>query len=494
MLPNGRLRAQLRRRTRSSRTRSVMQAVKQYAMITDSEMSRATEWFDKMYGSTGKVASGLDNVATSTTRSIGGLGRLSYSFGALDARMLGTSSIVGRMGAVFGNLFAGGPWTIALLAGFAAISAAFSYMSNQSADAAKEIATLRDEVEKAGNAMGTMSTKAVDAETNTIKALLGGAGGIKAFFSSENMSALWNATKGLATGGVAGALSGYGASLVGQLGQTTADAKQNDEDARKKAVNNYASMMRDGDTSAALRAKEMEQLRLDTREMATLKGKWDDASVQRQVELGQQMKTANDALYPKEKKAKKPSFLDPITTGSVAIKDSVEQSITWYKREVEEADRAIAARAKFLGTQSISKDTIDKVLLASGSPQMKAFNDAAAVAKETQARIDVQNAIRAQHGQGPIDEGPGTVMDTYRKAAVAAASAVADVLQAAGMKGQALQTILDGLNKTLKEIGANAPKVTESGWMKGVDKGASYARSAADAANLIGGPRGAQWG
>lgn len=438
---------------------------------------------------TANAAAQTEVAVASTARAVPGLGRLAYSFGALDARVLGTSSIVGRMGAIFGNLFVGGPWTIAILVGIAAIAGAWMWMSGKFDEGAKaaaeSIKKLVDEVKKAKDAMGTLTVGIASTNLADAKVALDAA---KARAAARRP-------------GAADPTGMFGAALsAADTGASAADVKTAQavydravQDSEAKRADAMATLIKGNALAHAERVKAIALLKKDQADEAALLGKSDDASMARRVALSDQIKTLNDALYPKEHAGKKPSFLDPITDGSAILKSVVEHNVTWYKKEVEEADRAIAARAKFVRGESL--DSIPKALLASGSPQMKAFNGAADLAKVTQARIDAENASRQAHGQGLIDEGPGSVMDKMRKDAVAAGDAVRAQLQAAGVSGKALLLILQEIDKTYKDIGAAAPKATESGLMKGVDKGVSYAHSAADAINLFGSsPRAQQEG
>ena len=474
----------------------MQRASRQYSQLTSSDLSKATEWFDRTYGSASKVTDATMKVATASETAGLGLGRLRQSLSSLVSQVTSTNPIVGRLASTFGVFEAGSETMVGVLAGLAAFGA---YVEHLTAPMRK----LREEQDKV-----------IESLTKLRKLQGAGPGGEKVGqvqqladrIASDNAAiARLNTAAHSVTSGLNPAAGFFqerrADAAKKEMGDLVADRNfaqnqireaelKGSTDTNNTYVERLASLIRYHGETKIEHANAL-ALYKDYRSQLAYLAKSHPEQLAMRATLGANIETLGGALFPKKRAAKKPAFLDPITTGSAALKQAVGQITQSYEKNVTAADKAIASRSKFLGTQSISKDTIDKVLLASGSPQMKAFNDAADTAKVTQARIDVQNAIRQSHGQGPIDEGKGTVMDTYRKAAVAASSAVADALQAAGMKGQALQRVLDGLNKTLKEIGANAPKTDQSSL---TDKIASGLRTGADAANLFGGKRGPQIG
>jgi len=457
----------------------------QYSQLTSGELSNAVAWFDKMYGPAKKVAEVQGEMGAASGLAVGGIGRLRQSFASLAAQATGTSPMLDRIITTLGAFGAGNVVVIGVLAGITGVAYAIHELSGVSEQSEKALAALRGEIEKDGDALGTLSVKAAAAESALAKHLLGMSGSLKELLSTTNLKALAEGALGFITGGAGGGGAGYFASLGASVGQGAADQTKADQDAQRKRADALSTLIRDNNASKAERARALGDLRKDQAELLALRGKFDDTSVARRLDLSGQVRELTDAFTEKKHATKKPAYLDAITTGSVAVQQSVETSITWYKKEVEEADRAIAARAKFIGGASLK--SVPTELLANGSPALKAFDAAVSAARDTQDRITTRNAINAAEGKGPVDEGKGTVMDNLRKSAVQSGAVVIDQLQRMGASGKVLQIVLENINKQLKDIGAIAPKSDQTSL---TDKITSGLRTGADAANLFGGPKG----
>ena len=466
--------------------------------ISSGEMSNAGAWYDKMYGSAKKVTKVQAEVGSTAEDAVGGLGRLRQSFASLVAQATGTSPVIDRIVTTLGAFSAGNVVVIGVLAGIAAIGTAWHFMANNMSEDAQfatdAIKKLSGEVKNAKDAMGSLTISA--ATTNVALARQALAQAQARASNDTSLPAFARGTRDTTPGSFGAMIS---AADVGATSTAVTQAQAGLDralaDAATKKADALAKLVQFDKSDHEARQRAIKELQQDQTDMASLAGKFGDADVARRAELAGNINTLHDALFPKSRgsaaREKKPAFLDSITSGSVAIQQSVEMSVRWYDKEVQAADKAIAARAAFLGGASLK--SVKPELLANGSPAMKAFDQAVSAARDTQDRITTRNAINAAHGKGPINEGPGTVMDTLRKSAITAGSTVIDQLQAMGASGKELQLVLEAINKQLKDIGANAPKTASPGWMGKVDDVTSAMRTGADAANLFGGPRGAQW-
>src|SRR6185437_13059418 len=371
----------------------VQQLGRQYSQLTSGDLANATKWFDETYGAVSKTTAATKEAGQAAGTAVGGIGRMRQSFASLVAQATGTSPMLDRIITTLGAFEVGSVAVIGVLAGVAAVAYGIHELSGVSEQSEKALASLRSEVEKDGDALGTLSVKAAAAELKTAQALLGMRGSFKDFLSTANLKALASGALGFITGGAGAAGGNYFGALVGNATSAGQDKTQSDRDAQRKSADALSTLIRDNNASHAERVRALALLRSDQAELLSLRGKFDDNSVARRLDLSSQAKELNDALFPKEHAAKKPAFLDTIATGSVAVRQSVESSITWYKKEVEEADRAIAARAKFIGGASLK--SVPTELLANGSPALKAFDQAVSAARDTQDRITLRNAINA---------------------------------------------------------------------------------------------------
>ncbi len=469
--------------TNAAATRKAEEATARYIMTLQKAETAAYR------ENVARTAASLESVATATTKTLPGLSRLAYSFGALDARLAGVSTITGRFGSILSNLFLGGPWTVGIGLGIAAIIGGWKLLGEQAdelgdkvSDAMKKMhaTSITAQVAVGDLQLAKATQDIADAQAALAKAQRGvshpdaSLGG--ASVRTVSPVAVTNAEK---------ALAAANAELFDAQQYKSQLNYQQRGDAERDYAGNLALLVKSNNATHAERQRALALYKSDVAEIARL-GKTQTDNVRRAALIGD-TQSLGDALFHKERKGreKKPAYLDAITTGSVAVQQSVETSITWYKKEVEEADRAIAARAKFIGGASLK--SVPTELLANGSPAMKAFDAAVSAARDTQDRITLRNAINAAEGKGPVDEGKGTVMDNLRKSAVQSGAVVIDQLQRMGASGKVLQIVLENINKQLKDIGANAPKSDQTSL---TDKITSGLRTGADAANLFGGPKG----
>src|SRR6185312_4090031 len=143
------------------------------------------------------------------------------------------------------------------------IAYALHEMSGVSEQCEKALATLRSEVEKDGDALGTLSVKAAAAESALARHLLGMSGSLKELLSTTNLKALAEGALGFITGGAGGGGAGYFASLGASSAQGAADQTKADQDQQRKRADALSTLIRDNNASKAERERALGDLRKD---------------------------------------------------------------------------------------------------------------------------------------------------------------------------------------------------------------------------------------
>lgn len=424
-----------------------------------------------------------DELAVATgTRTVGGLGRLTYSFGALDARLLGTSSIAGRMAAVFGNLGVGVGATLGILAGIAIVGALwrafFTDTSEGAKLAAEAVKRLTDEVERAKNSMGSLDLQAAKTNLQTARDALDAA-----------------KTKAAGRKPGAGDPTGiFGAAISAADTSADAAAVKTAQAVYDQAVQNVASrqaeMLSTLIKGHALTHQERQNaialLKKDQAEEASLLGKSDDTSMARRVALVDQIRSLNDALNPKEKAGKKPHFLDKITT--VVVTDTVDQYAAEYKAAVEAADKF--ASGKMSGPESISRRAQSDIKGLANAPS--GFNDAVDRAKALRGIMEADNAARSANGLKP--NGPSDDYKNAQKSVAEYAKTAIEEIQKLNLSWHAQAVLIDEVIKKEREAGLSVKGGNDWNSMDKYEKTAGSLQMGGQLADLLGGPRGKQWG
>lgn len=443
-----------------------------------------------------RTAKAMEAVTTTAGTSVGGLGRLRQSFTSLAAQATGTSPVLDRIATTLGAFALGNGEIIAVVAGIAAVGAAWHAMTGGMSDDAQfaedAIKRLTDEVKKARDAMGTLSLAAakanLDAATLARNAAVTKAGGT---VNADGTIRMPENT------GTFGAMTSAADADATQRDFLAAQDVYNhaQQDAAKARADGLADLIRSNSVTADERQKALRQLANDKRELAGLLGKSDDASMDRRVALTHEISALKDALFPKTE------ALADARARAKDLKDLVQESLR-LATEISKAphNKVLGIWDAYDRPDPTRKDAIRagaaKALKAQGDPLLDPLRAIVDQGAAMQARIDIMNATRAAHGQGPIDEGRGTAMDTVRKNAAEMGDTLKQKVEAANLPLETQKKLLEDIAKLLKEIGANAPRDKGAGgWQGTANDAADAARSAADVITLFGsGPRATQYG
>ena len=443
----------------------------EYSRLTTGELAAASKWYDQTYNAASKVATAQTAVARTTGHAISGFGRLNYSLGSMISRLSGISPAFARLGIVLGNLSVGGVWVAAALLGIAAIGGAWALLSGHFTDGAERaraaVKKLTNEVKAAADAMGSLSIAWAKANLLQVSAEASGGGGISGFFSGQHMHAMAaSLAVGLRGGSRTQEQAAYDASMTGAVVQAQAILKQANADAAHDQADALATLITGNAKDHEARVKGIALLKQDQADLAKLTGHWDDASEQKRVKLTNDIRTIGDALNPKGhgSAAHAAHALKMPGVGSAVVTATMDRYSAWYHQLVSDADKQHAITGKS-GMGGVSGD-----LQGGGGP--------------LQGMIDRVKVLQAL--------GPSKELDAAFAAADKEGKAEIASL-AASNRGWAEKALLIGVvKKQLGEIGDKA--IPESSWLKGLGNVVSGMRTGADAANLFGGPRGAQWG
>lgn len=471
----------------------------EYARLSDQDLANAVKQFDAMYGSAGKAAKATTEaavagelLATKTEASVGGIARLRQSFASLAAQATGTSPILDRISGTLGAFALGNVEMVAILAGIAAVGAAWHAMSHGMSDDAQyaedAIKRLRQEIVKAKDAMGTVTLAAARANLNTAQQALD--------------EARQKAGGRDQTPGSFGAMVSQSDVEAAQKAVTAAQGvyTQALNDQKHAQAEGLAELIRSNNLTADERKRAISQLKADQAEMRGLLGKSDDKSMDRRLTLNGEITSLTDALFPKKE----------------ALADARDRAAQWKAllNDANATTRSLLAQIakaphdKVLGmwtafgladpttTKTISEGAKKELGMGTrGNALLDPLRDIVDQGTVMQARIDIENARRAAHGEKPIDEGQGTAMDTVRRSAVDMGETLKQKVEAANLPLATQKQLLEDIAKLLKEIGANAPRDKgPGGWQQAAGQTASWLRTGADAANLFGGAKGAQIG
>lgn len=421
--------------------------------------------------------------ATSETAHLG-LSRVRYAFGSLASEAIGVNPVVGRVAGVLGTMAYGTLATIGVFAGISAVIALYDKLT----EAARKTADAQDKASAALARMLHLKSLGVGGETqsqvNTVQRELDGLRAqLRAFDAAaaaeargmhgqpmvpeaarrlhENRQAILNQMTPLE------AELGAGHAHIDALAQQQAQAT---EDRRAREL---ADLIQHNHATKAQYDYAVQLYRTYQTELKELQQQrpWDTAG---QAWVVGVMGTLHDALHPKAHHA-----AHQTTHG---LGDAASLVPHYYHAPNPWTYAADATRMAY---RAVPHDALaalqdahrlDSIL----TPLRAIVSDA----QTMQQRIDVQNAIRAHEGLGPINEGPGSVMGQVRARAVTAGGDVARELQALGEHGEAAKRVLAELNKLLKSIGADAAHTKAArDWLPGAMSGL---RTAGDLANIMG--------
>lgn len=337
-------------------------------------------------------ATGLATIGRSAEGATLPLGRLRQSFASLAAQGTGTSPVIDRIITTLASFGVGNVVVIAALAGIAAISYAWKAMAGGMSEDAKyaedAIKRLTQEIQRARDAMGTLTTQAADTNLQAAKRALDAAKAKADALQTGRTDATGVfATPGhpadiFLTQGVAPAELDAATKAVKDA-QDKYDAAV--QDAAHKHADNYAQLVRGNALTHAERVRAIAELAKDQSDLAALAGKTDDADIARRVSLVRDIASLKDALYPKAATGQENRADDTVTRFRDELKQLQSESVSFGKDDT--IDRRMAA---FVDRINQAETALRRLHQANTGPQIAALED---IKKQVP---DLTDAFKAQ--------------------------------------------------------------------------------------------------
>lgn len=469
---------------------------REYDLLGSSDIAKASQWYDQMFGATTKVTAATEN-------SISGLGRLRYSMGSLAARATDTSPIVGRFAGVLGGFAVGNPWTLAILAGIAAVGYAWKTLGAQADDLATKVSDAMKKVHaetvSAQLAMGDLQLARAKADVQAAQSRLSAA------------TPTYDAKTGLDVNaanrtGAAEALVAANAELFAAQQTKNQIDYQMSGDAYKNAADNLALLVHTNHATHEERQRAIATYRSDLTEIAAL-GKSQTDNVRR-AQLIEQSETLKSALYPKsadadarkEAAAQRKAWTEMMrplgkTVPDLAAIGAGSGGGSGFARAGHNAAQEYVDAFWKGVDQSMSAKSVSKGALAEIKAAPDNFQNLIDRAQVMQVIADTTNAQRAAHHQKALPQ--GTELTEVKRQALDMGQAMERAVTASNLPLKQQLELLKQIEAQLKQIGDSAPNAKPgNSWdtMSMQDKITSGLRSAGDAASLFGGARGAQLG